>query len=408
MSKFATPQTGLPGRIEYLVGALLCGVLLLPVYLGLHPAVSLAVAAVPLGLAVVLRFPVVVVVAFVAFSFFRLHDVLPVLNNARLPLALGAGALAALVWHVFLGRTVSPRWYPPLVWMLILFLVVAAVSVLSLDRGNSVGLLLNGFIKVVGASLALAWLISTRAQLRFAMMAMIGLGSVVALKALYNKVAGIDLVEGTRVTIGRTIGSPLGDPNDLALVLLFPLCIALAFMLFGKGGWARVFSALGVVVILAGIVATQSRGGLLGVLAVCFVLGQYYIRSKAVTIAGVVIAALGLVAMMGLSERQSGGFDTYSEAVELDQSASDRLVAWMAGVNMAVSHPLSGVGMGNFTTFYYAYTPEWKGRPHAHPSAWFNPFGETGTPGFIVFIGFEFRHHRAVRRRDGAVLRRPR
>jgi len=281
-----------------------------------------------------------------------------------------------------------PVRYPPLVWMLILFLVVAAVSVLSLDRGNSVGLLLNGFIKVVGASLALAWLISTRAQLRFAMMAMIGLGSVVALKALYNKVAGIDLVEGTRVTIGRTIGSPLGDPNDLALVLLFPLCIALAFMLFGKGGWARVFSALGVVVILAGIVATQSRGGLLGVLAVCFVLGQYYIRSKAVTIAGVVIAALGLVAMMGLSERQSGGFDTYSEAVELDQSASDRLVAWMAGVNMAVSHPLSGVGMGNFTTFYYAYTPEWKGRPKAAHSAWFNALGETGFPGFIVFIGF--------------------
>ena len=35
-----------------------------------------------------------------------------------------------------------------------------------------------------------------------------------AIVTLMNKANGTDLVEGTRVTIGRTIGSVLGDPND--------------------------------------------------------------------------------------------------------------------------------------------------------------------------------------------------
>ena len=48
-------------------------------------------------------------------------------------------------------------------------------------------------------------------------------GAAIALVALSNKMNGIGLVEGTRVTISRELRSQLGDPNDLSLVMMFPV-----------------------------------------------------------------------------------------------------------------------------------------------------------------------------------------
>lgn len=48
-------------------------------------------------------------------------------------------------------------------------------------------------------------------------------GVAIALVALNNKINGVGLVEGTRVTISREYRSQLGDPNDLSLVLMFPV-----------------------------------------------------------------------------------------------------------------------------------------------------------------------------------------
>ncbi|MDA1378987.1 hypothetical protein PCI56_02885 [Plesiomonas shigelloides subsp. oncorhynchi] len=91
--------------------------------------------------------------------------------------------------------------------------------------------------------------------------------------ALYNKSAGIGLVEETRVTIGRELGSVLGDPNDLALVLLFPAGFSLASALESRAGkWDRLLGFAGFIVNLLAIVATQSRGGLLGICAVMGIL----------------------------------------------------------------------------------------------------------------------------------------
>ena len=61
-------------------------------------------------------------------------------------------------------------------------------------------------------------------------------GMLVAGVALSNAANQIGLVEGTRVTIGRDIGSVLGDPNDLSLVLLFPLSFAIALVLTPRTG----------------------------------------------------------------------------------------------------------------------------------------------------------------------------
>ncbi len=78
---------------------------------------------------------------------------------------------------------------------------------------------------------AVAILIQRPQQLALTLKAIIISGLIVAITAIYNRIKGIGLVEGTRTTIGRDLGSMLGDPNDLALVLMFPISFSIALLL---------------------------------------------------------------------------------------------------------------------------------------------------------------------------------
>ena len=75
------------------------------------------------------------------------------------------------------------------------------------------------YIKIMIMTFAICWLSRSPKDFVLASRLFILSGVLVACVALLNKSNGIGLVEGTRVTIGRDIGSVLGDPNDLSLVL---------------------------------------------------------------------------------------------------------------------------------------------------------------------------------------------
>ncbi len=67
------------------------------------------------------------------------------------------------------------------------------------------------------------------------------------------------LVEGTRVTI-VDFGSMLGDPNDLALVLMFPLAFTTSQASTSESHYLNELGGFVCVLLLAAIIATQSRG----------------------------------------------------------------------------------------------------------------------------------------------------
>ena len=201
--------------------------------------------------------------------------------------------------------------------------------------------------------------------------------------AITNKMAGIGLVEGTRVTIGREAGSVLGDPNDLSLILMFPLGFAVSLVVTPKSGFVnRVLGLVGIVLIVWAIICTQSRGGILGILAIMAVVGLRVVKSKVVLITVGGLAALTLMAAMGLNNRSSGG----AAESGIDESAMGRIYAWGAAWNMACARPLNGVGLDNFVPNYYLYSNHWDGHNHAVHSTWFNVLAETGFPGLFVFI----------------------
>ena len=134
--------------------------------------------------------------------------------------------------------------------------------------------------------------------------------------------------------------------------------------------------------VLSAIVATQSRGGLLGVCAVMGIFGLHRVRSKALLITLGIAALSILFVMAGVSGRESGG--AHEEGI--DESAMGRLYAWEAAIGMALHNPISGVGLDNFLSNYFAYSSHWDGMNHAVHSTWFGVLAETGFLGLIIFI----------------------
>lgn len=346
----------------------------------LLPVLGLAIPAIWFAL----RWPFLMVLGFVTFSFFRLHEVFPQLYPLKIPLLFSLAAIGALVWHTLLTGRIRPYWSQPLSWLTAFFIVVSIGVLFASNRGEAIATWTGSYSKIYLMTLATAWLVRRPEDFALAVRAFVVAGCMVALVALYNKSSGIGLVEGTRVTIGRELGSVLGDPNDLALVLLFPAGFSLSLLLNrGNGLAGRILGGVGFVLVAAAIIATQSRGGLLGICAVSGIFAWQRVQSKTVLILCGTLALLVLFAAAGISDRASGG----AAESGVDASAMGRLYAWQAAWGMALAHPLIGVGLSNFYYNYFFYSPHWDGLNHAVHSTWFGVLAETGFVGLTLFVG---------------------
>ncbi len=348
------------------------------------PKLVIVLCLLPLGALFVINQTFWLVSLFVIFSFFRIHEAIPSLYNLRIPLLLSLGSLSALMWHMFISRELKPFWHPILNWMTAFWILVIVGIVFAANRGIAIEYFKNIYWKIIVMSLAITWLVTNTSNIKRISILIIFAGLLIACVAISNSINGVGLVEGTRVTIGRQLGSMLGDPNDLSLVLMFPLAFALSLTFTRNLGWVRLLGLACSVLAMIAVVATQSRGGLLGCLAVMGMLGLKHIRSKALLISIGVVAALVLFAVAGISDRQSGG----AAEAGIDASAMGRLYAWEAAFKMALERPLTGVGIDNFYANYFFYSPHWDGLNHAVHSTWFGVLAETGFLGLIIFVGF--------------------
>jgi len=346
-----------------------------------HPAIA-ALALLPIMLICGLIAPFLVCLAFIAFSFFRLHEVFPQLYPLRIPQLLALGTLASLSINMLVGR-MQPFWCRELGVFTLFFVLVCIGSLLASNRAEAIASLSGTYIKIAIIVFAISWLLTKPSQFRLLLLTMVVVGILVGLVTLYNKANGLELVEGTRVTIGRSIGSMLGDPNDLSLVLLFPASFALAMLLTPQFniGW-KLLGLSGYILVVCAIIATQSRGGLLGICAVSGIFAWHRVQNKVLLISVGLLALSVLFVLAGVSDRASGG--AHEEGI--DESAMGRIYAWQAAFGMALHNPLFGVGLNNFIFNYFDYSPHWDGKNHAVHSTWFGVMAETGLVGLIVFL----------------------
>ncbi|MFT4925757.1 MAG: putative inorganic carbon (HCO3(-)) transporter [Phenylobacterium sp.] len=348
-----------------------------------HPLVVVAAGLAPLVVINVVNYPYVVCLAFIIFSFFRIHEVFPFLNPLKLPSLLALGSLAVLGYHLFIVKNIKVYWSKELNWFAAFFGLVVIGIPFATYKPGAIAYFIGIYSKIGIMALAIVWLSRSPKDFLLATRLFTISGIVVASKAMSNKAAGIGLVEGTRVTIGRDIDSVLGDPNDLSLVLLFPASFAMS-LIFAKGlsKLDRLMGLIGFGTMVAGIIATQSRGGLLGILTISGFFAWHKVKSKMVLIGGAAVLVPILLVAAGISDRSSGG------AAEdgIDESAMGRLYAWEAAFNMAVANPLTGVGLDNFLGNYFFYSPHWDGMNHAVHSTWLGVLAESGFLGLAVFL----------------------
>ena len=382
MSTLVTAKTPF---FQSLMAVTLCVLIMLAWQILPHPVIILAIGFAPLAVLLVLHKPFLFVLLFVVFSFFRIHEVFPQIYNFKIPLMLSMASLGALLWHVGLTRRFQPYWSKELSVATAFFVLVFIGVAMASNRPVAIEYFKGIYWKIALMTYAIAWLSCTVKDFALASRLITLSGALVGCVALYNAANGIGLVEGTRITIGREFGSVLGDPNDLSLVLLFPTSFAVGLLLTrGLGFFSRLLGFVSIPILFAAIIATQSRGGLLGMLAVFGVYGYRRVKSKTLFIGISVVAAVALYLLADISGRASGG----AAEAGVDASAMGRIYAWQAAFGMALDNPFTGVGLDNFYSNYFYYSPHWDGLNHAVHSTWFGVLAETGFLGLAVFIGF--------------------
>ncbi len=309
----------------------------------------------------------------------------PVLEPVHHAAILSVVGLAALLVRRVL--TNQPLW---LGWRTALLAVYVGTAVLSpmwsiAPQSSAAGALevakhLLFFIAVANA-------INTPRRVRIAL-ALYAIAAIAPGWGTFNNYIHDELlVEGFR---GRWLGV-MADPNHDAMALVGALPILL-FLTSGRGhGMAlRIAGALGSVACVAGIIATHSRGGSLG-LAVAVLLFALLSKRKAIASMLVMVAAAGTMIFAPASFWERNETSTLGAE---DLSIEGRLQAWQVAGRAFRENPVLGVGESAFLEAWSQYAPMDSDRLFGHRYVAHNlvlevlaDLGLVGLFGLAGFIG---------------------
>ena len=290
-----------------------------------HPIVPIALGLIPVIIIFVIYFPVPIGLLFIIFSFFRIHEAVPILYTLHIPFMLSVATISTMGWHILISKDIKPYCRPEILAFLVFFVFVLIGLFFAGNRPIAIGYFQSTYIKIAIMTPLLAWILSEVKHFKLTLLMVTWAGVIIGFVTLSNKINNVGLVEGTRATIGRDIGSVLGDPNDLSLALLLPFSFAISLLVTkGLAFRFRLLGLLATIILFSAIIATQSRGGLLGILAVVGIVGFRRVNSKALFFGVSGICAFALFILAGISGRQSGG----AAEAGLDESAMGRIHAW--------------------------------------------------------------------------------
>ncbi|MGB5813210.1 MAG: O-antigen ligase family protein, partial [Polyangiales bacterium] len=349
-----------------------------------HPSAALGIAVGICVIAWTFSNALNATLLFIVVLVLRPADHFPVL--ATLQPAKVIGVVAVLTWLVtklMSGDMRLPR-APQGKWILALALAVVLSSILGTDPAGSWALFTDVFVKILIVYGLLVYLVDSKAQAVRLHLSLAVCTVAVALYALHLRSSGVAIVEGNRAGL---VGL-LGDPNDLALVLLLAVPVFTELAL-GSHGLRRIAWGVPLAILVTGIFATVSRGGALGLMAVfaAIFFDRGRLGMRLLLAPAVAALVVGLLILAGVNDRSSGSF----QSGQLDESAEGRLDMWQSGVRMAAHNPVFGVGFGQFPDNYqqYARNPvQWEPRD-AHNS-FTKAAAETGLVGFIPFMALVF------------------
>jgi O-antigen ligase len=324
---------------------------------------------------------------FTLMLYARPNDLLPALGDFPLVKIVAISALL-----IYIGSKISAgeRFS---VWTLemTMLVVIAALGLLfmpiAVSPQHSMAVLTDVYLKTVIIFILMVNLIDTRQRMFSLWKLVVVCGAALGVGAIRSYMKGEFTIRGLRIE--GLVGGMFENPNDLATALNLLLPFAVALTVISKG-LARLFFLGCAAVLTVGILVTLSRGGFLGLLALCVVLlwklgrGR---RMKTILAAALICGTLLAVMPGGYGARITTIFNTEQDRTG---SAQQRRELMERAAAIAIKRPIIGVGMGNFHIYSIHDKP-------AH-NAYLEIAAELGVMGLIAYLTLIFAPLRSLHR----------
>jgi hypothetical protein len=210
------------------------------------------------------------------------------------------------------------------------------------DRVNS----WNGFVdflKVVLIFIVMVNVLRTETRWKFLVVLLLAISCFLGVGAVNNYLTGTKLIEGSRAM--GVVGNLFLNPNDLALHLVTMIPLSVGMFLSTRNPLMKVFYAAAVGMMLAGIMVTQSRAGLLGLLFAASVLVWKLVRNRTLALAAILVVGAALIALApSVLMNRFGSVIDAQKYTSVDSRKDDL----KRSILVTLRHPLFGIGIDNF------------------------------------------------------------
>jgi probable O-glycosylation ligase (exosortase A-associated) len=203
--------------------------------------------------------------------------------------------------------------------------------------------------------------------------------------------------------------SEIGDRNHLALAMLLAVPLMNYLRLQSRHRWMQIGLMAAMVMTVLAVLATYSRGGFVGLLAMGAFL-WWKSKSRMLALVTLLVLAVGLHSVAPDPWKERMG--TIETAKTEDHSFKLRLLSWQTYLTAALDRPLTGAGLYALQQapvfFHYAPPPDEAGiantKPRAAHSIYFQVLGDLGFIGFGIYLallvtGFRNAHWLSERTR---------
>ena len=285
-----------------------------------------------------------------------------------------------------LGRYQTREWHPartsleiPIALLLIAGIVGIAISP---DHLGALGIYRAYFIEPVAVFYIAIDLVRTPQQFR---VILLGLAIGATIFALMNLGAwAIALAHHQVIQTGDAPEALYTSPNAVAMYLEPPLAIAAGFGLYADNGRDRRIAIACLVFVLAAVVFTLSRAGLLTltVLALVAIITMPQRRLKLALLGGAVLGAIAVLQIPYIQTRFFRQLDpTYNQ-----NTFEGRLQIWSDTLHMLRDHPILGAGLRAYTQVMAPYVSTHR-IPELYPhNVYLAMWSEVGLLGLAAFV----------------------
>jgi len=345
-----------------------------------------AIAAVILLINVffIVKYPFYGLLLYLAVFLVRPGELFPVVSHLRVELLIGCVTLISIAVNQKLRRGVLffPR--DRVTLSLAAFQAAILLSIFTSYEKTQTFEHFIMFLKVLVFYYLIVTLVTSKRRFMVFVSMFLLLIAYMASSSMYSYLAGqfthtmnVDRLTGT--------SSSGGDPNTLAttLVSTIPLIVASALC------YRRKLFKVGLLILslslIALVVITASRGGLLALLGA--IIGGVALSRRKVLVAAMAIL-LAIIAWYAMPHQYQARYERFSEiSTDVNQASSGRWEIWAAGLQMITAHPIIGIGAGAFP---WAYSSGDYGHPQFMKShnVYIQVAATTGLAGLSIWAFF--------------------